>query len=33
MQQLKEIRNEKHLRFVRETKHDHDANDNVNVNL
>ena len=33
MQQLKEMRNEKHLRFVPETKHDHDAKDNVNVNL
>ena len=33
MQQLKEIHNEKHLRFVTETKHDHDVNDNINVHL
>ena len=32
-QQLKEICNEKHLRFMTETKHDHDANDTINGNL
>ena len=33
MQRLKEILNEKYLRFVTEKKHDDDADDNINVNL